>query len=124
MEAISDELIGAGRMIKAYSMYKKLVTKPSETRGGCGLEVSFLSRFSPSKDVDVGQPSHALQPGRVDEPSGLPSILWPLTSHKILHTCASTSDKLFLFYARAYSICGIIRWDTPFGEGGKRGGKR
>lgn len=86
--------------------------------------LSFLFRLSPCKDVEMGQPSYALQPGRVDEPSGLPLILGPLTSHEPVHTRASTLDEFLVFWGSLHSIYGIIRRDAPLCEGGKRRGKR
>lgn len=86
-----------------------------------GEVLSFLFRSSPCKDVDVGQPSYALQLGRVDEPSGLPFVLWPITSHKPVHTRASIPDEFFLFWGSHGSIYCVIRGHTPFCEGGKRG---
>ena len=72
----------------------------------------------------MGQPSYALQPGWVDEPSGFPLILGPLASHEPVYTRASTLNESFLFWGSLYSIYGIIRRNAPLCEGGKRCGKR
>ena len=74
--------------------------------------------------MDVGQPSYALQLGRVDKPSGLPFVLWPITLHKAVDTRASNPDEFLLFWGFPDSIYRVIRGHTPFGEGGKRSGER
>ena len=86
--------------------------------------LSLPFQLSPCKDVNVGQPSYALQPGWVDEPSGLPLILRPLTPHELVYTRTSTLNEFFLFWGSLYSVYGIVWGHTPFGEGGKRRGKR
>jgi hypothetical protein len=69
--------------------------------------------------VDVGQPFYALQPGGVDEPSGLPFVLRPFASYKIIHAFASAIDELLLFWGPAGSIYGIIWRHAPFRKSGK-----